>query len=46
MREADVAVRLTPPRQVGLIQRQLTVFHFHLYATEPYLVPFWHPANA
>ena len=45
MREADVAVRLTPPRQVGLIQRQLTVFHFHLYATQAYLERFGTPQS-
>ncbi|MDI9348961.1 MAG: LysR substrate-binding domain-containing protein [Candidatus Symbiobacter sp.] len=45
MREADVAVRLTPPRQVGLIQRQLTVFHFQLYAAQSYLDRFGTPKS-
>ncbi|MDI9408043.1 MAG: LysR family transcriptional regulator [Candidatus Pacebacteria bacterium] len=37
MREADVAVRLTPPRQSDLIQRHLVTFHFHLYASKSYI---------
>ncbi|MEE8279348.1 MAG: LysR family transcriptional regulator [Alphaproteobacteria bacterium] len=37
MREADVAVRMTPPRQPGLIQRQLMTIHFHVYASPEYL---------
>ncbi len=37
MREADVAIRMTAPRQGDLIQRHLTTFHFHLYASNAYL---------
>lgn len=37
MREADVAIRMQPPRQGDLIQRHLTTFHFHLYASASYL---------
>lgn len=37
MREADVAVRMTLPRQADLIQRHLVTFHFHLYASQAYI---------
>lgn len=37
MREADVAIRLTPPRQPDLIQRRLMTVHTHLYASSEYL---------
>ncbi len=37
MRQADVAVRLTPPRQPDLIQRHLRTIRFHLYAAPSYL---------
>jgi DNA-binding transcriptional LysR family regulator len=37
MREADVAIRLTPPRQPDLIQRRLMTVHTHLYASTEYL---------
>jgi DNA-binding transcriptional LysR family regulator len=37
MREADVAVRLTPPRQPDLVQRRLMTVHTHLYAAPEYL---------
>src|SRR6267154_2223314 len=37
MREADVAIRMTVPRQGDLIQRHLATFHFHLYAAPGYL---------
>ena len=37
MREADVAIRLTPPRQPDLIQRRLMTAHTHLYAGHTYL---------
>lgn len=35
--EADVAIRLHEPTQSDLIQRPLTSFHSHLYATPEYL---------
>ena len=37
MREADVAVRLTPPRQADLIQRHLLTVHIHIYASPSYI---------
>jgi DNA-binding transcriptional LysR family regulator len=37
MREADVAVRLTPPRQPDLIQRHLLIVHMHIYASPRYI---------
>jgi DNA-binding transcriptional LysR family regulator len=37
MREADVAIRMTLPRQGDLIQRHLITFHFHIYASPAYL---------
>ncbi len=38
MRQSDVAIRLTPPRQPDLIQRHLKTIKFHLYASAGYLV--------
>jgi DNA-binding transcriptional LysR family regulator len=43
MREADVAIRMTPPRQSDLIQRHLVTFHFHLYAAESYIAAHGRP---
>ena len=37
MREADVAIRLSPPRQPDLVQRRLMTVHTHLYAAPEYL---------
>lgn len=37
MREADVAVRMTPPRQADLIQRHLITVHVQAYASPDYL---------
>ncbi len=37
MREADVAIRLNPPRQPDLIQRRLMTLHNHVYASPEYL---------
>jgi DNA-binding transcriptional LysR family regulator len=37
MREADVAIRMTPPRQPELIQRHLMTVSFNLYANKAYL---------
>ena len=37
MREADVAIRLTPPSKPDLIQRKLRTAHTHLYASPTYL---------
>ena len=37
MRQADVAIRMAPPRQPDLIQRQLMKVHVHLLSTREYL---------
>jgi len=37
MREADVAIRLTPPSKPDLIQKKLRTAHTHLYASPRYL---------
>ncbi len=37
MREADVAIRLTPPSKPDLIQKKLRMAHTHLYASPSYL---------
>ena len=37
MREADIAIRVTAPRQPDLVQRHLMSIHFHIYASEEYL---------
>jgi len=37
MREADVAIRMAPPRQPDLIQRHLVSIQVHLYAAADYI---------
>jgi DNA-binding transcriptional LysR family regulator len=37
MREADVAIRMAPPRQPDLIQRHLVTVHAHIYAAPEYI---------
>ncbi|MBI2254850.1 MULTISPECIES: LysR family transcriptional regulator [Dongia] len=37
MREADVAIRMAPPRQPELIQRHLMTVHLNIYAAPSYL---------
>jgi DNA-binding transcriptional LysR family regulator len=37
MREADCAIRVTPPRQADLIQRHLLSVHVHVFAAPAYL---------
>ncbi len=37
MREADIAIRMSAPRQPDLIQRHLMAIHFHLYAHRSYV---------
>lgn len=37
MREADLAVRFSPPRQADLIQRHLMTIHMHVYAAASYI---------
>jgi len=37
MREADVAIRMAPPRQPELIQRHLMTVHLNVYASPAYI---------
>ncbi|MCC7273214.1 MAG: LysR family transcriptional regulator [Alphaproteobacteria bacterium] len=37
MREADVAIRTSPPRQPDLVQRHLVTLSLHLYASRQYI---------
>ena len=37
MREADAAIRMTPPRQPDLVQRHLMTMYYHVYAAPRYL---------
>jgi DNA-binding transcriptional LysR family regulator len=37
MRQADVAIRMMPPRQPDLIQRRLMTLRYHIYAAPDYL---------
>src|SRR5690606_7905970 len=37
MREADIAIRMTPPRQGDLIQRHILTSHMHAYASTGYI---------
>lgn len=37
LREADVAIRVTPPTQPDLIRRSLMTIHFHVYGSTEYL---------
>jgi len=46
MREADVAIRMSPPRQPDLIQRHLVSVQVHIYATAEYLQKFGTPQRA
>lgn len=43
MREADVAVRMMPPRQPDLVQRHLVTMHYHVYAAPEYLKKYGMP---
>ncbi len=45
MGEADVAIRMTRPRQPDLIQRHLMTVHFHLYAAKSYIEKNGAPAS-
>ena len=45
MREADLAIRLTPPRQPDLIQRHLMTVHIHAYASASYVSRYGMPQN-
>jgi DNA-binding transcriptional LysR family regulator len=46
MREADVAIRMSPPRQPDLVQRHLMTVHFRIYASTDYLRRFGTPQKA
>lgn len=46
MREADVAVRLSPPRQADLIQRHLLTVHMSIFAAPSYIEKFGKPTSA
>jgi DNA-binding transcriptional LysR family regulator len=43
MREADVAIRMTPPRQPDLIQRHLVSVQVHVYASADYIKKYGSP---
>jgi len=43
MREADVAIRMSPPRQPDLIQRHLVSVQVHIYASTDYLKKYGTP---
>ena len=45
MREADIAIRLSPPRQADLIQRHLLTVHMNVYASTHYIKKHGSPAN-
>jgi DNA-binding transcriptional LysR family regulator len=46
MREADVAIRMTPPRQPDLIQRHLVSVQVHIYGAPEYLKKYGTPQRA
>ncbi|MEE8394232.1 MAG: LysR family transcriptional regulator [Rhodospirillales bacterium] len=46
MREADIAIRMAPPRQPDLIQRRLKTFKHHVYAAPGYLKKYGMPKKA
>ena len=43
MREADVAIRMMPPRQPGLVQRHLMTVRSHVYASQRYVQKYGKP---
>jgi DNA-binding transcriptional LysR family regulator len=45
MREADVAIRLLPPRQPELIQRHMMTVHSYIYAAPAYLKKYGMPRS-
>ncbi len=45
MREADVAIRMQPPRQPDLVQRHLMTLHYKVYAAPEYLRRFGTPQS-
>jgi len=46
MRQADVAIRLTPPTQPDLVQRLLMTLQYRVYAAPEYLQQYGMPKNA
>jgi DNA-binding transcriptional LysR family regulator len=46
MREADVAIRMSPPRQPDLIQRHLVSVQVHIYASNDYVQKYGAPKRA
>ncbi len=46
MREADVAVRMHPPKQPDLVQRHLTAIEWHVCASPEYLKKYGTPKTA
>ena len=46
MREADVAIRMSPPRQPDLIQRHLVTRASHIYAAPDYIKKHGMPKTA
>jgi DNA-binding transcriptional LysR family regulator len=46
MREADVAIRMSPPRQPDLVQRHLMTVRVHLYAAPEYVKKYGTPRRA
>jgi DNA-binding transcriptional LysR family regulator len=46
MREADLAIRMAPPRQADLIQRHLLTVHINIYASPSYLKKHGAPTSA
>ena len=45
MREADVAIRMSPPRQPELVQRHLLSMHLNIYASQHYIRRFGTPRS-
>jgi DNA-binding transcriptional LysR family regulator len=46
MREADVAIRMHPPKQPDLVQRHLMAMHWHVVASKAYLAKYGTPTTA
>jgi DNA-binding transcriptional LysR family regulator len=46
MREADVAIRMSPPRQPDLIQRHLVSVQVHIYGSSEYIQKYGMPQRA
>lgn len=45
MRQADVAIRFSVPRQPDLVQRHLITLHYHVYAAPEYLKKYGMPKS-